>query len=175
MFPIIKSRPARSLANQEKSGPIVQIPLLCWDIAHPLLGKHQELANDLNSFARLAADLNWQSMPELRHPLKDGQTVVVTDRSSRVVWVSRGFSRLTGYQPSEMLGKTPALLQGPLTNTTTRAFVRQRLARCEPVTATIQNYRKDKTPYWCRISIDPLYNKQAECTHFMAIEEELLK
>ncbi len=171
----MKSQPVRNLSNQEKPGPIVRIPLLCWDIAHPQLGKYQELASDLSSFARLAADLNWQWMPELRHPLNDGQTVVVTDRSSRVVWVSRGFSRLTGYQAGEMLGKTPALLQGPLTNTATRAFVRQRLARCESVTATIQNYRKDRTPYWCRITIDPLFNKLAECTHFMAVEEELPK
>ncbi len=172
---ITKSRPVRALSDHEKSGPIVRVPLLCWDIAHPQLGKRLELAHDLDSFAQLATNLDWQTMPELRHPLNSGQAVVVTDRSSRVVWVSRGFSRMTGYQPNEMLGKTPALLQGPLTSLTTRAFVRQRLARCEAVTTTIQNYRKDQTPYWCRISIDPLYNKQAECTHFMAIEEEFVK
>ncbi len=172
---ITKFRPARNLTDQQKPGLITRVPLLCWDVAHPQLGKLQEVASDLDSFARMATDLDWQSMPELRHPLNDGRTVVVTDRSRRVVWVSRGFSRLTGYQPNEMLGKTPALLQGPLTSTTTRAFVRQRLARYESVTATIQNYRKDQTPYWCRITIDPLFNRQAECTHFVAIEEELLK
>ncbi|WP_186742383.1 PAS domain-containing protein [Spirosoma utsteinense] len=97
---------------------------------------------------------------------------MVTDRSSQIMWVSHTFSRLTGYESCEMLGKTPVLLQGPLTSTTTRALIRGRLARCEAVTVTLQNYRKDQTPYWCQITIDPLSDQRGECTHFMATEEE---
>ena len=149
------------------------MPLLCWDIANPLLGKQQELAFDLFTFAQLKADHGWQLDTDLREPLTDNQTVVITELTNRIIWVSSGFIRLTGYQPAEMIGKSPALLQGPLTSPKTRALVRQKLSRFESVSMSIQNYRKEQTPYWCRIVIQPLFNDRSECTHFIAFEKEL--
>lgn len=143
---IMKPRLARTVSSPGKAGLVARVPLLCWDVPHPQLSKQQELASDVASFARLATDLNWQSVPDLRRSLAEGRTIVVTDRSSQIMWVSRGFSRLTGYESCEMLGKTPALLQEPLTSATTRSLVRRRLARCEAATITLQNYRKDQTP-----------------------------
>ena len=149
------------------------IPLLCWDIANPQLVKNQQLAMDMQSFARLKANHDWQFETDLRPLLVENRTVVVTEQTSRIIWVSSGFSNLTGYQPVEMMGKSPALLQGPRTSLRTKMLVRQKLAHFEAVTITIQNYRKEGTPYWCQIDIHPLFNTQAECTHFVAFEKEL--
>lgn len=168
-----KPQPIRSLTARKNTDSLVRVPLLCWDIAHTQLDTHQHLISDIGAFSQMATELDWQLVPEFRLPLVSGQTIVITDRSRQITWMSSAFSRLTGYQPNEMLGKSPALLQGPLTSSTTKALVRQRLSRCETVTVTIQNYRKDQTPYWCRIAIYPLHNTKAECTHFMAIEKEL--
>lgn len=159
---------------KDTNSPILSAPLLCWDIANPQLGKNQQLAYDIQTFAQLKTDHDWQFETDLRPLLVENKTVVVTERTSRIIWVSNSFSNLTGYQPTEMMGKSPALLQGPLTSLRTKTLVRQKLARFEAVTVTIQNYRKDRTPYWCQIAIHPLFTTQAECTHFIAFEKELI-
>ena len=43
--------------------------------------------------------------------------VVITDRNGLIEWVNDGFSRITGYEPFEVVGKKPGdVLQGPLTD-----------------------------------------------------------
>lgn len=161
------------MSKTQKNKQIPSVPLFCWDIANPLLGKQQALATDMQMFAQLKADYDWQFERDLRPLLVDNQTFVITEQANRIIWVSSGFSSLTGYQPVEMIGKSPSLLQGPLTSMRTRTMVRQKLSRFESVSATIQNYRKDRTPYWCWIDIHPLFNTLSKCTHFIAFEKEL--
>lgn len=153
--------------------PVTNVPLLCWDIASTLLIKNQKLATDMKSFAQLKASFNWQFETDLRPLLADNRTIVVTEQTSRIIWVSSAFSSLTGYRPAEMIGRSPGVLQGPLTSLSSRTMVRQKLASFEAVTVTIQNYRKEGTPYWCQIDIQPLFNTEAQCTHFIAFEKEL--
>ena len=55
--------------------------------------------------------------------------VVITDAAGRIVWVNPGFTRITGYDPAEVLGRTPgSFLQGPGTDPDTVAAVTQALA-----------------------------------------------
>ena len=118
-------------------------------------------------------DYGWQFETNLRPLLLDNQTLVVTQQTNRIIWVSSPFSRLTGYEPVEVIGKSPVLLQGPLTSSSVRILMRKKLARFEAVTITIQNYRKEQTSYWCQIAIHPLFNSRFECTHYVAFEKEL--
>lgn len=148
-------------------------PLLCWDVAHPLLSKHQELANDLEAFAQLKVRFDWQNVADLHPVLLANQTVIVTDRATRILWVSDSFRLLTGYQSFEVLGRKPSFLQGPLTSPKTQDTIRQNLTRGASVAVTVLNYRKEGTPYRCQVKIRPLMNSQRECTHFIAYEKEL--
>lgn len=158
--------------NQRASNQL-SAPLLCWDVAHPLLRKRQEMVNDLETFAQLKARFDWQNAVDLRSALLDNLTVIVTDRAARILWVSDAFHLLTGYQSSEAVGKTPAFLQGPLTSPKSQRTIRQHLVQAQPVAVKVLNYRKEGTPYWCQVDIHPLINSQQECTHFIAYEKEL--
>lgn len=149
-----------------------RVPLLCWDIAHPDLPKRQHLAEDMGQFDALIREYNWVINRSIRSLLADDATLIVTDRTSRIRWVSHGFRKLTGYEPEEVLGETPALFQGKETSEQTRVRIREKLACAEAVAFRIKNYRKGGLPYWCQIEIMPLYNPAGECTHFLAIEYE---
>ena len=86
-----------------------------------------------------------------------------------IVYVNEAFTRLTGYAPEEVLGKTPRILQGPQTDPDARQCIREALARGQPVRIEILNYSKTGEEYWLDLNIVPLRNDAGEITHFAAI------
>lgn len=148
------------------------VPLLCWDVANPMLAKRQRMAIDLRAFDGLKKQYGWQFDASLHPLLVDNAALVITDRAARIIWVSHTFSQLTGYSAADALGKKPSLLQGDKTSDSTRALVREKLACAEAVAFRILNYRKDRSAYWCDIELQPLLNEAGQCTHYFAIEHE---
>ncbi|MCS7188503.1 MAG: SpoIIE family protein phosphatase [Bacteroidia bacterium] len=100
--------------------------------------------------------------------------VIITDAKGQILWVNRGFERISGYTLEEAKGKVPGkLLQGPETDPVTVARIRDKLRTKEPFTEEILNYTKYGRPYWLRLYITPLTNELNEVTHFMAIEMDI--
>jgi len=105
---------------------------------------------------------------------KTVNAVLITDVDGRIEWANEGFTRLTGYVLEEVRGRTPgSFLQGPETDPETVRAMRERLAACEPVDVEILNYRKDGTPFWLQLQIQPLYDEMRRLTGFMALELEI--
>lgn len=100
--------------------------------------------------------------------------VVITDTEGRVQWINDGFTRITGFQLDDLLGKKPGdVLQGPKTDVQAIATMHEALARCEGFEVELINYTKDGRPYWIRISCTPLRSSQGEVQGFMAIESDI--
>jgi len=49
--------------------------------------------------------------------IESQEGIMITDANNRIVRVNRAFTRLTGYSPIEVIGKTPAILQSNRHNT----------------------------------------------------------
>lgn len=64
-----------------------------------------------------------------------------------IEYVNAGFTRITGYEPDEVLGRTPRVLQGPRTDRAVLDRLRSALSRGESFLGTAINYRKDGTEY----------------------------
>ena len=84
--------------------------------------------------------------------LRGRDALVVTTKNlelpgPRILFVNRAFSDLTGYSADEVIGETPRLLQGELTDRTTLDRFREAMAAGEPFTGDIVNYRADGTPF----------------------------
>ena len=65
----------------------------------------------------------------------------------RILFVNRAFSDLTGYSADEVIGETPRLLQGELTDRATLDRFLEAMADGEAFTGDIVNYRADGTPF----------------------------
>ncbi|MEM9742367.1 MAG: PAS domain S-box protein [Pseudomonadota bacterium] len=102
---------------------------------------------------------------------ESSNSVVITDAFGRVEYVNPGFEKMTGHTLDEVRGKSPGdVLQGELTDKETVARIGQRLTAQEPTYEEIVNYRKDGTPYWISLSIDPVFDSEGQLERFIAIQ-----
>lgn len=99
--------------------------------------------------------------------------LVLTDCRESIVWVNRGFTRMTGYGFREVAGKHPNFLQGAATDPIVKRKIRRSINQAQPYSGTILNYRKDGRPYLCHVRIQPLYNLSHEVVNYLAIENEV--
>lgn len=80
-------------------------------------------------------------------------SIVVTDASAEgnIIYANKAFKTLTGYDASDVLGKTPRILQGTGTDSKVIARLGEALKSNETFEGRAINYKKDGTPfimYW---------------------------
>lgn len=111
-------------------------------------------------------------MPEIVRHATDA--VVCADASGKTVWVNEHFSKMTGYNLKDMVGRSPgSILQGCDTDPDTVAEIRGAIAKRTEITREILNYRKDGVPYWIKLTINPLFDDQDNLTGFISIERDV--
>jgi PAS domain S-box-containing protein len=91
----------------------------------------------------------------------------------RIVYANDAVERMTGYRASELVGKSPRVLQGPDTDRIALARIRDALARRQPVREEIINHNRAGEPYWVEIDIAPLFDDGGKLTHFIAVERDV--
>ena len=100
--------------------------------------------------------------------------VIIADAHGHVEWVNAGFTRITGYTLSEVIGKSPGdLLQGAESDAKTTAYMRSHLAKGEGFTAEIINYHKSGRKYWVQIEVQPVLHEYGRAIKFMALESDI--
>ncbi|WP_189099944.1 EAL domain-containing protein [Deinococcus knuensis] len=97
----------------------------------------------------------------------------VVGEGPRVVYVNEAFTRMTGYAPEEIIGRTPRILQGPDSDRATLDRVRANLLSWTPVDETVLNYHKDGTPIWVNLSIVPVANARGWFTHWVSVQRDV--
>ena len=105
---------------------------------------------------------------------KNTNSVIITNEKGETEWVNSSFLEMTGYSLSELIGKKPGnLLQGPESDPTTIAFLRNQIKNGIPFSCEIINYTKSKEKYWVRIQGQALHNKYGEVIKFFATQEDI--
>lgn len=105
-------------------------------------------------------------------------SILVTDNQvdspgPYIVYVNPGFTRMTGYEAEEVLGKSPRFLQGPKTDRAVLNRLRKCLDEGEIFFGQAINYRKDGTEFWNEWHIEPIRDDQGTVTHYVAIQHDV--
>ena len=77
-------------------------------------------------------------------------SVLITDASTegKIIYANKSFKKLTGHDPSEIIGKTPRILQGPGTDPKVIARLSEALkSGGKKFEGKAINYKKDGTPF----------------------------
>jgi PAS domain S-box-containing protein len=102
--------------------------------------------------------------------------VVVTDALGRIEWVNEGFTRMTGWQMDEVIGRSPgSFLQGGDTDPSTIAHMRQCVREQKSFRTEVLNYHRSGAKYWTALEVQPIRNEAGDVTNFMAIESDITK
>ena len=80
-------------------------------------------------------------------------SIVITDAtaSGKIIYANKAFKKLTGHNPSDVIGKTPRILQGAATDKKVIKRLAVALKSGGKFEGKTINYRKDGTPfimYW---------------------------
>ena len=91
----------------------------------------------------------------------------------RIVYVNDGFTKMTGYEREEVLGKTPRILQGEKTDRHVLDRLKQRLIEGQAFFGHTVNYKKDGSEFVNQWDIHPLTNAQGEITHWVSYQRDI--
>ena len=90
-----------------------------------------------------------------------------------IVYCNPAFCRMTGYERSELLGRSPRLLQGPETDRTVIDSLRQGLKQQQFWEGSTVNYRKDGQSYVVNWNISPVLGNDKCVTHFVSMQQDI--
>jgi len=100
--------------------------------------------------------------------------VVFSDAQGRIQWVNAGFTRLTGYDAEDAIGRRPSeLVQFDGTDQATVQRIRAALSEQRPVQVEILNRGKHGAVYWQQLDIQPLADDEGHCTGFVAVQTDI--
>jgi PAS domain S-box-containing protein len=99
--------------------------------------------------------------------------VVITDVDGNIEHVNPTFTRVTGYQPGEVIGRNPRLLKSGETSPDQYASLWGTILDGKVWHSEIRNRRKSGEIYWGSISIAPVTDDAGTVTHFVAMTEDI--
>ena len=91
----------------------------------------------------------------------------------RIEYANPAFTRMTGYEAHEVIGRTPRLLQGPGTERGVVDRMRAALARGEPFQGEAVNYRKDGSTYMVEWLIAPVRDGDGRITQWISAQRDI--
>lgn len=102
--------------------------------------------------------------------------VMITEASPGypIIYVNPALCDLTGYAVNELLGKSPAMLQGKNTDPEVLDELREKIEIGEVFHGQTMNYRKDGSEFVMEWKIVPIRNKDNIITHYLAIQREAI-
>jgi PAS domain S-box-containing protein len=89
-----------------------------------------------------------------------------------IVYVSDAFCLLTGYSREQVIGRNCRILQGPETNPKAVEVLREAIQQGTDCTTVILNYKADGTPFWNRIFVAALRDKNRNIINYVGVQCE---
>jgi PAS domain S-box-containing protein len=102
-----------------------------------------------------------------------GNAVMITDAASRIIWVNRSFTLLSGYTNEELLGQPPSLFNSGTQDAVFFRHFWQSISAGKPWRGDIVNRRKDGSLYTASQMVTPLYDAEGNINHYIAVLEDI--
>ncbi len=100
------------------------------------------------------------------------QGVLIADRDRRILTCNPAFTRITGYEESEIVGQTCRFMQGVRTSAQTVEEIRSRLDECREFEGEILNYKKGGEEFWNDLTITPRFDEAGNLSGFIGITRD---
>jgi PAS domain S-box-containing protein len=132
-------------------------------------------------------DITKQKEEELRLKLLETvilqtkESIVITEANlnkkllPNVIYVNPAFTNMTGYKSEEILNKSLSILGAPRSEIKVLKRIIEIIQNKEEGLLEIRCYKKDKTEFWLRFTMIPIYNEENELSHWVSIQRDVTK
>ncbi len=103
----------------------------------------------------------------------NGVLITETGPGYPIVYANAAFSEMTGYAPDEVMGQSPAMLQGPNTDPDVIARLSREIEAGKLFHGRAVNYRKDGSEFMMEWKIVPIRNAFNDISHYLAIQKDV--
>jgi PAS domain S-box-containing protein len=147
------------------------VPVYSWDFHNEFLSSVQNIFLDLNKLNTIASQNKWTENNWDLNASLNQEVVIVTDAKLNIVFASHNMKKMNGYSEAEVLGKSPKIFQGEVTNLHTSNEIRKAILDQKPFEKTVLNYKKNGKVYVCLIKGFPVFNSKGLLSHYIAFEK----
>ncbi len=99
--------------------------------------------------------------------------IVITDKDGNITWANPAYSRLTGYEVQEVIGRNPRILKSGKHSQEFYKNLWDTILAGKSWHGEIINRRKDATFYFEEQTITPTRDAEGNITHFIAIKQDV--
>lgn len=106
-------------------------------------------------------------------------SILITEANSlerkipKIVYVNPAFSQMSGYQSSEIIGKSPNIFKGPKSDSEELKKLLTAIKNEEECLIETITYTKSNQEYWVRFSMIPIFNNEGVITHWISIQRDI--
>lgn len=116
--------------------------------------------------------------PELLERIVDASQdgIVVAEQEGDeniLIYVNKGFERLTGYSADEILYRDCRFLQNDDRDQEALNNIRNALKNLQPCREVLRNYRKDGTMFWNELSMTPVFDEADHLMYFIGVQKDV--
>lgn len=104
---------------------------------------------------------------------QSSNAISITDSDGHFQFVNQSFTRLSGYTPDELEGKTPAILNSGLMPKETYSNMWSTITDGQQWNGEVLNRHKSGNLYWASLTISPIHSSDGKITHYLGVEEDI--
>lgn len=105
---------------------------------------------------------------------EDGIVVAEQEGDENIlIYVNKGFERLTGYSADEILYRDCRFLQNEDRDQAPLNAIREALSAGLPSREVLRNYRKDGTMFWNELSITPVFDEDDHLMYYIGVQKDV--
>jgi PAS domain S-box-containing protein len=149
------------MVNQDDSG------------ARQVSAQERGYAINLSSESGLMLESLSQELRNIWYALDESAIVVVTDRRGVITHVNRKFCEISGYDHTELIGKTYRLVNSGYHSSEFFAKLWKTISSGRVWEGEIRNRSKSGRLYWVHTTIVPFLNEKGEPTQFVSIRYDV--
>ncbi|PJZ54955.1 PAS domain-containing sensor histidine kinase [Leptospira adleri] len=91
----------------------------------------------------------------------------------KIIFANPAFCKMTGYKLQELIGETPRILQGPLTNRKLIGDLKRALKAGEDFSGDTINYKKDGSSYNVEWHISAIRDGEGKILYYISIQRDI--
>jgi len=99
--------------------------------------------------------------------------ISITDEHANILYANKSFKKITGYEPSELIGENESILSDKSTPGIIYETLWGRLSQKKTWSGILVNRRKDQSRYLAELTIAPVLDENGTTSHYLGMHRDV--